>query len=80
MPYGSVCLPGLTSVQVHLFAATDLSGDGRPDLEASEADVVLRRVSLPDAVYATAPGGLLRCAPSAQLILAVATDNLSQPG
>lgn len=71
--YGSVWpLPGLTGVRVHLFAATGLSGDGRQDLEDSEADLVLRRVRFTDAVAATDPGGLLRCAPSAQLILSVA--------
>ncbi|GIH03902.1 hypothetical protein Rhe02_19690 [Rhizocola hellebori] len=71
--HGSVWpLPGLTSSQVHLFSATGLSGEGRPRLQESEADLVQLRVPLEQAVAACTGGGLLRCAASAQLVLTIA--------
>ncbi|MFD8276756.1 NUDIX domain-containing protein [Streptomyces flaveolus] len=62
-------LPGLTDCRVHLWHV-DQPTSGSAATEASEADLKVLRVPLPEAVAAIREGRL-RCAPSAALVLSL---------
>lgn len=68
--HGSVYpLPGLTDCQVHLWRAdSPISGPAKP--ESTEKDLRVHHVPLPEAATAI-QRGLLRCAPSAALVLSL---------
>ncbi|NBE56263.1 NUDIX domain-containing protein [Streptomyces boluensis] len=62
-------LPGLTDCKVHLWHV-DRPSPGPATPEPSEADLRVRHVPLPEAAAAVREG-LLRCAPSAALVLSL---------
>ncbi|MGI5372607.1 NUDIX domain-containing protein [Streptomyces iakyrus] len=64
-------MPGATPARVHLWRAEHLVL-GPPDLEPGEADLRVHHVPLAEVVRAT-QDGRIRCAPSASLVLAVAS-------
>ncbi|MFI5982705.1 NUDIX domain-containing protein [Streptomyces sp. NPDC051555] len=65
-------LPGLTPAQVHLWSTIDPAWS-RAAPEPEEADLVVRRVTLNEAVFAVRDGRL-RCAASAALVMMLALD------
>jgi ADP-ribose pyrophosphatase len=66
-------MPGLTDCRIHLWRADSLS-PGTTAPESAEADLKVRHIPLHEATAAVHKG-LLRCAPSAALVLALVTQS-----
>jgi ADP-ribose pyrophosphatase len=71
-------LPGLTTAQVHLWQARDLTA-GPPEPEPYESDLEVRSMSVEAAVSAVRTGAIA-CAASATLILALAAAGCRSAG
>jgi 8-oxo-dGTP pyrophosphatase MutT (NUDIX family) len=75
--FSTICpLPGITPVRAHLWVATDLE-HGPQQLDDSESDLRVHHLTVAEACQA-AQDGEVACAPSALLILAVASRH-AQP-